>query len=353
MNITYLFGNGFDVNLGLPTKYTDYYPIYKETIKDILENDDFESELPNQKSIRVFWSQILEEYDNWADFEEAIALLAKGDENDIKYVLSDFTVKFSNYLLEKQESIECSDEVMSDFVDFLLHGQNNLQRHDKELMEPYKIGIKSENYSINIVTFNYTNSIEQILDKCKSNIIARKKDTNYISKINSQILHIHGTLEDGDSVIIGIDSIDQFEDENLKHNTAAGAYCVKTQINNDIGFSSRENQFRQLISSSQIVYAYGIAFGKTDKSRWKVLSDWLQASSTHKLVVYYFDEDFRKIKSTYARDLLDYIDEIKKSIMQKIGLDLKLFSRYKDQIFIIDSSSVLKTQFTIRQTITN
>ena len=28
MNITFLVGNGFDLNLGLKTKYTDFYPSY-------------------------------------------------------------------------------------------------------------------------------------------------------------------------------------------------------------------------------------------------------------------------------------------------------------------------------------
>ena len=33
MVVTYLMGNGFDVNLGLPTKYSDYYQEYLEGIK--------------------------------------------------------------------------------------------------------------------------------------------------------------------------------------------------------------------------------------------------------------------------------------------------------------------------------
>ena len=30
MNITFLIGNGFDINLGLKTRYTNFYPYYLE-----------------------------------------------------------------------------------------------------------------------------------------------------------------------------------------------------------------------------------------------------------------------------------------------------------------------------------
>lgn len=40
MQILYLIGNGFDVNLGMKTKYTDFYKFYQEieTESTILKN---------------------------------------------------------------------------------------------------------------------------------------------------------------------------------------------------------------------------------------------------------------------------------------------------------------------------
>ena len=35
MKVTYLMGNGFDVNLGLPTKYSDFYQEYLDGIRDL------------------------------------------------------------------------------------------------------------------------------------------------------------------------------------------------------------------------------------------------------------------------------------------------------------------------------
>ena len=40
MNVTFLVGNGFDINLGLKTKYTDFYPSYlAKGYDDILSKD--------------------------------------------------------------------------------------------------------------------------------------------------------------------------------------------------------------------------------------------------------------------------------------------------------------------------
>ena len=38
MNITFFIGNGFDINLGLNTKYSDFYPYFieKSTITNMI-----------------------------------------------------------------------------------------------------------------------------------------------------------------------------------------------------------------------------------------------------------------------------------------------------------------------------
>lgn len=41
MNITYLIGNGFDLNLGLETKYTDFIKVYKNQVMSDKKIEDF------------------------------------------------------------------------------------------------------------------------------------------------------------------------------------------------------------------------------------------------------------------------------------------------------------------------
>ena len=36
MNVTFFIGNGFDINIGLKTKYSDFYPYFKKMPKKII-----------------------------------------------------------------------------------------------------------------------------------------------------------------------------------------------------------------------------------------------------------------------------------------------------------------------------
>ncbi len=359
MNVTYLIGNGFDVNLGLPTKFSDYYSEYKDSIKDILVTPSKRFDEAAKNAICDFWHKINEPYTNWANFESAIAKFSEKNELNVKNVLSDFTVKFSEYLNNICRDYECSDDVAVEFVQFILKGYLNLQRHDRMLIEPMQIGHYIDNTSIFFINFNYTDSIEKILHKFKEQHLGRsvihsfsKNNSTYHALLINDVLHIHGSLNDENRAVIGIDSIEQFTDERLKHNESVGVYCVKAQINDDTGYSDKERQFEETIRLSNIIYTYGVSFGETDRSRWQVLSSWLEKNESHKLVVYYYESNFDEYKSTYERILLDHLDELKKEIMEKLELSTDEFDRYKNQIYIIDSSDVLKCKF-IRKEIGN
>ena len=342
MNVTYLIGNGFDVNLGLPTKYTDYYKEYSEEIKNIDVND------PKHNAIINFWKKLEgNEYDKWADFEMAVAQNMDGDEKSVKAVLSHFTNKFSSYLKRISQSYDCTDEVAENFVDFIKNGYKHLQQRDRLLVLPYQIGT-SQNFEISFASLNYTNSIEKIFDKYKTlyNSLTISISPPYTTRLIKDVLHLHGTLETGDYVIIGIDSIKQFENDMLKSNIEAENYCVKRKINENSGYIEREKKFNSLIDNSNIIYTYGVSFGQTDKSRWDRIRNWLSGNITHILVVYKYNTHIADRISSYAPDMLDFIDEQKMEIMRDIGIDEKDFKKYLNQVFFIDSGDVLNCKFT-------
>lgn len=59
MQILYIIGNGFDLNLDLKTSYNDFYKYY-ETV---------ESKNPNVQKLK---EHISKTYDSWADLELAL-----------------------------------------------------------------------------------------------------------------------------------------------------------------------------------------------------------------------------------------------------------------------------------------
>ena len=59
MNILYLFGNGFDINLGMKTRYVDFYEYY--------ENKASSSDL-----VKKLKSNIFSNIECWSDLELAL-----------------------------------------------------------------------------------------------------------------------------------------------------------------------------------------------------------------------------------------------------------------------------------------
>ena len=64
MYITFLIGNGFDINLGLKTRYSDFYDYYKyRATKD---------------SVILRWMHEDDDKGNWADLETALGEKVEG-----------------------------------------------------------------------------------------------------------------------------------------------------------------------------------------------------------------------------------------------------------------------------------
>lgn len=321
MNVTFLIGNGFDINLGLKTRYTDFYDSYIESNKNRDEND----------SIKKFCNIIEndERYETWADFEAAFAKNAFGTEIDVREIMADFTVKFADYLKTQKQLCDYSDpNIISMLFIFLFSGYMNLENRDKKIIESLYNKHEDEYKIINFVNFNYTDTLERLIDRIKN-------PKHFIVKS----INIHGKLNE--NIIIGIDSIDQFEDEALKNNKSVERYCVKYAINDLMGNSDIEKEFIEIIESSTIIYAYGISFGKSDQRRWNVITDWMKKDTSHKLVIYKYGVDYKEYDVAYSPKLLDRIDEYKDEYLGILGFEKDKFEYYRNQIFVLDSTDVL------------
>lgn len=336
MNVTFIIGNGFDVNLGLKTKYTDFYDSYIES----------NSQLPDDNCVKEFCNLIKADYKTWGDFEVAFAQNISGDKQAVGDILYDFSVKFSEYL-----SVECdkcsydNPEITTKFKDFLLNGYKLLEKRDFQIIrQRYTEGEKGS-IKINFINFNYTDTVKKLCDQYEKNNSNSKKLRTYISSgvtysesIGDE-LHIHGILQD--YIIIGIDSLSQIQNEQLRNDNSVAKYCVKDEINRDNGNSYINNKYIELINSSDIIYAYGVSFGESDKNRWIIIQKWLKNSSSHKIIIYKWGADFKRFNRAYNRKLLDAIDSAKNEYLELLGFNEDEFENYYDQVFVIDSADVL------------
>lgn len=334
MNVTFLIGNGFDVNMGLKTKYTDFYDNYIKSNKD----------LPSESCIKKFCGLIDPKCKTWADFEMAFAKNIFGDRNSVGDILYDFSVKFLQHLSDECEKCSYDNpENIAKFRNFLINGYKLLEKRDRQIIE--QMYTDKEGIVIKFVNFNYTNTIENlckyyIKNNSNSKVLRKYRYSNveYTEQISEE-LHIHGTLQD--YIIIGIDSLSQIQDEQLKNDSGVSKYCVKDAINNDNGNPQIIKKYIEIINSSNIIYAYGISFGESDKSRWDIINKWLKSNSKNKIVIYKYGLDLKSYSKAYNRKKLDAIDESKNEYLKLLGFNEDEFESYYNQIFVLDSTDVL------------
>ena len=81
MNITFIIGNGFDLNLGMSTKYSDMYEEYVKSPSSSETIQKFKNELAARTP-----------YDKWTDFEMGMADYAKSfsSEKELTECVRDF-----------------------------------------------------------------------------------------------------------------------------------------------------------------------------------------------------------------------------------------------------------------------
>ena len=103
MNITFLIGNGFDLNLGMKTKYNDFLKYYNHPKRR------------KTKLIKDFVIDILQEKDLWSSAEVAFGEYTDSYDGVKRTVENycdcheDFCNKLAKYLEKEQEYVDLSD----------------------------------------------------------------------------------------------------------------------------------------------------------------------------------------------------------------------------------------------------
>lgn len=330
MNITFLIGNGFDVNLGLKTQYKQFYPIFLNANKDRSPND----------CIKKFCDMIEEDYEKWSDFEWAFAQNIKGTHTEVGEILKNFDELFSQYLKEQCEQLVYdSPDVQNKFAEFIVHPYRYLTKADSQKIEDFYNSRMNSTHFYRFINFNYTDTLQKLLNQL--HLVQRTTNKGIFIDKKYAPLHIHGSLDEK-YMIIGVDSLSQLSDELMKENLRLNRHCVKASINREYGYYSKENEYEQLIKLSDIIYAYGIGFGETDRRRWNVLKDWLQMNAAHKLVIFKYNSGFPELDGMNKGLMLDAIDNAKDEYLKLLGFEEDVFEGKRNQIFVADSGSALQ-----------
>ncbi len=347
MNITFLIGNGFDVNLGLKTQYNDFYPKYLESKK----NDAL------APCVAKFCEQIKadeeQKFEKWSDFEKAFGENITGTNSEIGEILADFDNSFAIYLKQRCELCDYNNpDIEQELSAFVLTPYDQLELADKNTLKAYYKERETQDHIYSFITLNYTDTLEKLVPVWfKRRVQSRVTWRNRVSTNSMRsILHLHGSLAEN-YMIIGLDSLSQFKDETMQGNQKLLRHCVKSEINKAYGYGNKETDYINIINTSDVIYAYGMAFGVTDKSRIDVIRNWLKSSVNHKLVVYKYNSGFDKLDGMNKGLLLDAIDAARDEYLKLLGFNESEYEAMHERIFVIDSAKALRFKLIEEETL--
>ena len=302
--ITFILGNGFDLNLGMKTKYTDMYFGYMEEPSNSKNIEKFKNVLENQIP-----------FDKWGDFELGMADYAKtlSSEQELVECVRDF----KRYLVEHLEreyqrlknaifEIQNPSEMTRILSSSLYRFYSGLSKNDINSINRF---VNNKSIEINIITFNYTNSLELLLDY--STIPTR-------SSINAPI-HIHGSLDE--NVVLGVDNQEQLSELPYKLTRNGRRAFIKTYFNEDYD-NEKVKKAINTIYESDIICTYGFAMGESDKLWVDTIVAWLQDKPKGHLVCYQYDDN--KYYKYNFDEMMEAEDEKKEQLLAKFGIDNEL-----------------------------
>lgn len=272
MNITFLIGNGFDLNLGLPTGYTDFIKYHREQgLTDMISmaiRDDYQTWSNVESALGEFTANVSQE--NLEEFAESKCTL---DES-----LSDYLTHINDAY-----ALTLANDGAAEFRKKILNLSQEFNETDRSTYNSTLLRV-GESIQYCFVSFNYTDYLDRIVNAAGKIEPFYKRNANgkvYSDDLKAPI-HVHGML--GGNAILGVNDDSQvLAPDDIKRQLSA--LMLKPEINTSLG-ERRTEHAKELIQSSRYVLVYGMSLGKTDAMWWKLLAEWLKGSSDRRIVLY-------------------------------------------------------------------
>lgn len=265
MNVTFLVGNGFDLQMGLRSSFTDFERHYVD-----LPVDD--------PAIIIFKGGIAGNIEKWSDFENKLgdftAAFPVDEQDQFLHCLDDYTTELIKYLSSEEAKyryfcVEIRREMRRSFRTF---NEHVFSKVDRERNRVFK-----QHVEYRFISFNYTH----VFDWYISNLAKNSKhlqsqyafrDNHYKTILFSHVIHVHGELPG--PVILGVDNTDQIRQEAWATDERFKRKLIKPEISKRAG-SSVGKEVESILHNSDIICIYGMSLGETDKKWWVEIGKWL------------------------------------------------------------------------------
>lgn len=358
MNITFLVGNGFDLNLGLKTKYEDFLHTYTE------KNEYANQYVINDDALSIFRSDILKNFDEWSSAEEAFGQYTakfanrKRNADEFSECHEDFCSRLAEYLNDQQKSFDIESQkenIAKEFAASISFDNlvNNFRENQRQQLQNSAKSIGGA-YNYNFINFNYTITLDKFVDFVRENsdILGMRTlgGTGYKNRMG-EIIHVHGYTDrdmvlgvNDTSQIISLELFNGYGDEFLNQ-------FIK-QKTNEMNEENVDVKTHELLKKSDLIYIYGMSTGKTDALWWqRIIQIMLNRKNVH-TIIHCFDrpsnllirrkiQTFDKHKKLEFLSYSDISEDKKDDIMNRIHIDgNNIFAALKDMAVntSIDSS---------------
>lgn len=321
MNITFLIGNGFDLNLGMKTRYTDMYDSYinSESSNEIIAQ--FKKDLKKDEH---------NHYENWSDFEMGMANYASNFvfEDDFITCIRDFKTHMVNHLkLEEQRYKFNPTQSIDSLWDSIKTFHTGSTPNTTYTLEDI---ISEDGYcNCSFITFNYTHVLDATIE-----MSTKRQSIKGINYELKQILHIHGDLDN--DVVLGVDNSKQVKSLFNKTRKTDLAF-IKPKFNSAYDIR-RVKQAIDAITNSSIICAFGLSLGESDKTWTIALKEWLLADEKNHLVFYVYNEEEIPAYNFDMKIEKEY--ELKSIILKKMELTQEQIEIVEDKIHIPINHSI-------------
>lgn len=314
MQILYIIGNGFDLNLDLKTSYNHFYQYYKTVNSDNV-------------NVQKLKENISKTYESWADLELELGNYTQHLEKIEQFddISIDIGSELSKYLHLEEEKLEKYEFDQNKFFEFLCFPERLFLPADKEKLIELKQKWSNHHWNLNIYTLNYTTVIERIFGDNQKNVLLGNHTNNATIKLG-EIKHIHGYLDN--DMVIGVNDISQIKNESFRKNRDVLESIVKSECN-AANRNNIDRQFTNRIKGANLICLFGSSIGDTDNKWWELIGERLK-SDCHLIIFSKGAEIPPRIRHMQARAERT----IRNYFLNKTSLSEDEMEKIEEKIFI-------------------
>jgi len=292
MNVLYLIGNGFDLRLGLPTRYADFLEFYKGQTPQLGDGRS-QREVAIKKYKERFFTEMAEREERgeeqWKDLEIALGefTTAFGDDADGFCDFCDF-YEDMNRSLEAYLS-QCNFESTPEEVEKLCEDLTYPYRYFKPREEKELRALTiAQAWYIDVISFNYTSSFECL---CQDALLVgeRNHPEGYSGHpvIYQGVKHVHGSLGEG-GILLGVDHGDQIVNDQCRQCDDVADLLLKPQANEGRG-TLVDEECLSLIAGADVICLFGLSLGPTDQMWWTAIKKRFLGNPEVILLYFHYD----------------------------------------------------------------